>query len=87
MKTTFAIGTILRVKPKFVLKSGNFIEPTTKFVMVISITKAGTPQVIPLEGDIEPILPVEQIKNNYYKNMHWSKEGWKVYGHNTEIYK
>ena len=80
MKTNFEIGTILHVKPIFDLKTGENIEPTTKFVRVISITKAGTPQVIPLNEDLSP----SQFAK-YYKNMRWSNNGWKVYGHYTEI--
>lgn len=87
MKTILDVGTVLRVKPNFNLSSGKFVEPSTKFVIVISVSKAGTPKVMPLRGDAEPILPIvgEAVHTND-KNMHWSKECWKVYGHDTEIY-
>lgn len=86
MKTILDVGTVLRVKPNFNLSSGEFVEPSTKFVIVISVSKVGTPKVMPLGGDTEPILPIGEAVHTNDKNMHWSKEGWNVYGHNTEIY-
>lgn len=84
MKANFDLGTILRVKPNL-SPSGKTIEPTTKFVVVVSVTRAGTPKVAPLKGDLHPILPAEN-SSSQTKNMHWSNSGWRVYGHDTEIY-
>lgn len=81
-KSVFEVQTILCVKPKFDLNNGQTIEPTTKFVKVFAVTKNGTPQVIPLNDDLTP----QDSAERYYKNMKWSNNGWKVYGHYTEIY-
>jgi hypothetical protein len=78
-KTILEVGTILYVKPNFDLKSGNYTDSSTKFVKVFAVTKNGTPQIIPLNNDLTQ-------KNSYYKNMKWANNGWKVYGHYTEIY-
>jgi len=73
------IGTIFRVLPKFSLNKG-VIESTTKFVIIVDFTKNGTPIVSPLNENYE-----RHLSNNYNKTMHKSKNGWNVYGHNTEI--
>lgn len=71
-------GTILRVIPNLNLKLGTYTEPSTQFVVVINHTKNGTPIVKPLHGETK-----------YEKIMHWSKnkQVWRVYGHDTEIFK
>lgn len=73
-------GTILKVKPNFVLKTGEIIESSVKFVVVVSKTSRGTPRVRPLGKSDDDIL--------YDKVMKWSKKSncWRVYGHDTEVY-
>ncbi len=73
-------GTVIRVKPTLDLKTGKYIEPTTKFVVVVGNSPKGCPIVRPLDKDESEIL--------YNKIMHWSSksECWRVYGHDTEIY-
>lgn len=75
-KTVLPVGTLLKVLPKTDLKSGKVSYPGTEFVLVVGRSPKGLPIVKPL-GNEDPL---------YNKIMHWSKTGWRVYGHDTIIY-
>ena len=75
-KIPYPVGMILRVLP-----NEDEEQAAEKFVLVVEVTKAGTPVVVPVDR--------AGLKKNpgYPKNMSWSSiTGWRVYGCNTEIF-
>ncbi len=80
-RTILAIGTILHIKPSIDKKTGRMKKAATEYVKVIEVSTAGTPKVVPYNLNVGEIYPGGRPD----KNMHWSKTGWQVYGHETEI--